>query len=112
MLGIAHAAARGLHFAPKAKRIIFLFLNGGMSQVDTFDPKPVLDQRDGEPMPGPELQTDRAAGNLMKSPFRFARHGQRGLPSARFFRSWPSAPMTSASSVRCTRTTATTARRC
>jgi hypothetical protein len=85
MLGMAHAAAPGPHFAPKAKRIIFLFLNGGMSQVDTFDPKPVLDQRDGEPMPGPKLQTDRAAGNLMKSPFRFARHGQSGLPVSEIF---------------------------
>jgi len=85
MLGMAHAAATGPHFAPKAKRIIFLFLNGGMSQVDTFDPKPVLDQRDGEPMPGPKLQTDRAAGNLMKSPFRFARHGQSGLPVSEIF---------------------------
>ncbi len=85
LLGWADTAAAGPHFAPKAKRVIFLFLNGGMSHVDTFDPKPVLDKRDGEPMPGPKLQTDRAAGNLMKSPFKFSKHGQSGLEISEIF---------------------------
>ena len=40
------------HFKPKAKSVIFLFMNGGMSQVDTFDPKPMLEKYDGKPMPG------------------------------------------------------------
>jgi hypothetical protein len=54
-------APKAPHFAPKAKRVIFLFLNGGMSQVDTFDPKPVLDQRTtANPCPAPTLKTDRA----------------------------------------------------
>ena len=41
-----------LHFKPRAKRVIFLFSNGGMSHVDTFDPKPMLDKYNGQPMPG------------------------------------------------------------
>src|SRR5213592_4939709 len=51
------------HFAPRVKRVIFLFMNGGWSQVDTFDPKPALDKHDGDPMPGPKIKTDRASGN-------------------------------------------------
>jgi hypothetical protein len=73
------------HFAPKAKRVIFLFLNGGMSHVDTFDPKPMLDKHHGEPMPGPKIVTDRASGNLMRSPFKFKRHGQSGLEVSEIF---------------------------
>src|SRR5436190_4833724 len=95
MLGLAHllhANARGNpmapkapHFAAKAKQVIFLFLNGGMSQVDTFDPKPVLDKRDGEPMPGPKIKTDRASGNLMRSPFTFKKWGQSGIEVSDIF---------------------------
>ena len=59
------------HFAPKAKHVIFLFLNGGMSQVDTFDPKPALTKYDGQPMPGPKIRTDRASGTLMRRPWEF-----------------------------------------
>jgi Protein of unknown function (DUF1501) len=73
------------HFTPKAKRVIFLFLNGGMSQIDTFDPKPALDKHHGEPMPGPKIVTDRASGNLMRSPFQFKRHGQSGLEVSEIF---------------------------
>jgi len=73
------------HFTPKAKRVIFLFLNGGMSQVDTFDPKPMLDKHHGEPMPGPKIVTDRASGTLMRSPFKFKRHGQSGLGVSEIF---------------------------
>ncbi|MFM7603936.1 MAG: DUF1501 domain-containing protein [Prosthecobacter sp.] len=83
-----------------------------MSQVDTFDPKPVLDQRDGEPMPGPKLQTDRAAGNLMKSPFRFARHGQSGLPVSEIFPQLAKRADDLCVIRSMTRTTATMARRC
>ncbi len=78
-------AVKAPHFQPRAKRVIFLFLNGGMSQVDTFDPKPILDRRDGEPMPGPKVQTDRAAGNLMRSPFQFRKCGQSGLDVSEIF---------------------------
>ena len=49
-------AVKPPHFAARAKRVIFLFMNGGMSQVDTFDPKPVLDKHHGEPMPGPKIR--------------------------------------------------------
>ncbi len=73
------------HFAPRAKNVIFLFLNGGLSQVDTFDPKPELQKRDGEPMPGPKIKTDRAAGNLMKSPFAFRKRGQSGIEVSEIF---------------------------
>src|SRR5262249_33400391 len=52
LLGEARAATSGvlprLHFAPKAKRVIYLFMNGGPSHVDTFDPKPALKQHEGE----------------------------------------------------------------
>ena len=41
-----------LHFKPRAKRVIFLFMNGGVSHVDTFDPKPMLEKYHGKPMPG------------------------------------------------------------
>lgn len=79
------AALPSPHFTPKAKRVIFLFLNGGMSQVDTFDPKPMLDKHHGEPMPGPKIVTDRASGNLMRSPFQFKRHGKSGLEVSEIF---------------------------
>ncbi len=79
------AEAKGPHFAPKAKRIIFLFLNGGMSQIDTFDRKPVLDKRHGEPLPGPKIKTDRASGNLMRSPFQFKPQGKSGIEVSEIF---------------------------
>lgn len=65
-----------LHFKPRAKRVIFLFMNGGMSHVDTFDYKPMLDKYDGQPMPGGAVLTQRKTGNLMKSPFKFQRYGK------------------------------------
>ena len=73
------------HFAPKAKHVIFLFLNGGMSQVDTFDHKPALAKYDGQPMPGPKIRTDRASGTLMRSPWEFKRYGQSGLEFSDIF---------------------------
>src|SRR5712692_10398698 len=57
------------HFPAKAKRVIFLFLNGGLSHVDTFDRKPMLDKYNGQPMPGGNPRTERKTGNLMRSPF-------------------------------------------
>src|SRR5439155_4888158 len=78
---VLHAEASGTplspkapHFPPKAQNVIFLFLNGGISQVDTFDPKPMLTQHGGEPMPGPKIKTDRASDNLMRSPFQFKKY--------------------------------------
>ena len=56
-----------------------------MSHIDTFDPKPMLTKHDGEPMPGPKVQTDRASGNLMRSPFAFRKHGQSGTEVSEIF---------------------------
>jgi hypothetical protein len=69
-------AARPPHFRPKAKSIIWLFMEGAPSAVDMFDPKPELTKRDGQRI---EIKTFNAnPGPLMKSPFRFAQHGQSG----------------------------------
>ena len=73
------------HFKPKAKHVIFLFMNGGMSQVDTFDPKPVLDKYDGQPMPGGDLKHERKTGGLMKSPFSFKKYGSSGIEVSELF---------------------------
>jgi hypothetical protein len=69
----------------RAKRVIFLFLNGGPSQVDTFDPKPALEKYNGKPMPEGSFKTERKTGNLLRSPFRFQRYGQSGLEISEIF---------------------------
>jgi Protein of unknown function (DUF1501) len=63
----------------RAKRVIFLFMHGGPSQIDTFDYKPLLERDDGKPLPfdKPRIQFAQT-GNLMRSPWKFARHGQSG----------------------------------
>jgi hypothetical protein len=67
------------HFAPRATRVIFLFMNGGPSHVDTFDPKPLLNKHDGEPIPQ-EIKTNRnGTGKLMGSQYKFARYGASGI---------------------------------
>ena len=63
---------------PKAKHVIFLFMNGGLSQIDSFDYKPALEKYHGQPMPGGALAHERKTGNLMKSPFSFKKYGQSG----------------------------------
>src|SRR5258708_7367864 len=73
------------HFPAKAKRVIYLFLNGGPSQVDTFDPKPKLDQYHGQPFPSGNLKTERKTGNLMRSPFSFKKYGQSGIEISEIF---------------------------
>ena len=73
------------HFAPKAKQVIFLFLNGGPSQVDTFDPKPMLDKYHGQAMPGDHPKAKQERGTLMRSPFSFKRYGQSGLEVSELF---------------------------
>ena len=83
--GLASAAAT-THFPVKAKHIIFVFLNGGMSQVDTFDPKPLLQKHHGKPMPaGPNLRTERKTGNLLGSPFQFNKCGKSGIEVSEIF---------------------------
>ena len=84
--GMAAFASLMPHFAPKAKHVIFLFMNGGVSQVDTFDPKPMLAKYDGQPLPGGEIKTERKTGALMKSPFEFSHHGESGLEISEI---WP-----------------------
>jgi hypothetical protein len=67
------------HFPARAKRVIFLFMNGGPSHVDTFDPKPELSRKDGDVPPG-SLNTGRKAGRkLMGSPFKFNKYGASGI---------------------------------
>ncbi|MBI3696353.1 MAG: DUF1501 domain-containing protein [Acidobacteria bacterium] len=67
------------HFAAKAKHVIFLFLNGGPSHVDTFDPKPMLTKFAGKPIPTGNLKTERKTGNLLASPFQFKKCGKSGI---------------------------------
>lgn len=72
-------AERSPHFAPCAKQIIFLFMHGGPSQVDTFDYKPLLERDHGKPLPFAKPRVQSAAtGNLLKSPFKFRQYGQSG----------------------------------
>lgn len=78
-------AVRAPHFPAKAKRIIYLFLNGGPSQVDTFDPKPMLTKYHGKPMPSGTLKTERKTGNLMRSPFEFKHYGKSGIEVSEIF---------------------------
>jgi len=74
------------HFPPKVKRVIWLFMVGGTSHVEAFDPKPMLDKYDGQPTPGGSALTLRKTGNLMKSPFKFHRYGKCGLEMSEL---WP-----------------------
>src|SRR5262245_56633073 len=70
----------------RVRRVIFLFMNGGMSQVDTFDSKPILEKYDGQPLPGETIKTERKTGELMKSPFTFKRYGECGMDVSEL---WP-----------------------
>src|SRR5262245_52450982 len=59
------------HFPGKAKHVVHLFMNGGPSHVDTFDPKPLLARYHGKPLPTSNLRTERKTGAAMRSPFGF-----------------------------------------
>src|SRR5262245_55249293 len=78
-------APRGPHFAPRARRVVHLFMNGGPSQVDTFDPKPALDRYHGKPLPSPNLRTERKTAGAMRSPYKFARYGKSGVEVSELF---------------------------
>ena len=79
LLGGDDLRPRQPHFAPRAKRVVFLFMHGGPSQVDTFDWKPLLQRDHGKPLPFAKPRVTFAeTGNLMGSPFRFAQHGDSG----------------------------------
>ena len=66
------------HITPRAKRVIFLFMHGGPSQVDTFDYKPRLQSDDGKDLPFAAAKNIDAKPKLMRSPWKFARHGECG----------------------------------
>src|SRR5438093_1369546 len=78
--------ARPPHFPAKAKRIIFLFMSGGPSHVDTFDPKPRLIADNGKPLPFEKPKLERTkTGNLLQSPWKFQKYGQAGIEVSELF---------------------------
>lgn len=78
-------APKAPHFLPRAKRIIHVYLNGGPSQVDTWDPKPELTRWNGKHLPVGNLTTERETGVALGSPFKFAQHGESGLWGSEVF---------------------------
>src|SRR5437660_3234139 len=80
-------APRAPHFPARAKRVIFLFMHGGPSSVDTFDPKPALAKYDGKPLPfkRPLTFAEGKMGGLMKSPWAFRPYGQSGIEVSDLF---------------------------
>ncbi len=77
-------APKAPHFAPRAKRVIHLFMNGGPSHVDTFDPKPELTKYHGQELPV-NLPTERKTGAALASPFKFRQYGQSGIEVSELF---------------------------
>ena len=73
------------HFKPRAKRVIHLFMNGGPSHVDTFDPKPSLQKYAGQMLPMENLRTERKTGAAYPSPFRFRKYGESGIDVSEIF---------------------------
>src|SRR6266404_5160135 len=69
----------------RAKRVIHLFMNGGPSHVDTFDPKPLLEKYAGKTLPIANLRTERKTGAAMPSPFKFKKYGQSGIEVSDLF---------------------------
>jgi Protein of unknown function (DUF1501) len=78
-------APRSPHFPAKAKRVIHLFMNGGPSHVDTFDPKPALAKYAGKPLPMENLRTERKTGAAFPSPYKFQKYGQSGIEVSEIF---------------------------
>src|SRR4029453_7972964 len=79
-------APRPPHVPAPAKRVIFLFMKGGPSHVDTFDPKPLLDRDHGKPYPGQKPRVQFAqTGTLLRSPWKFRQHGQSGIEVSELF---------------------------
>jgi hypothetical protein len=74
------------HHRPRAKNVIFLFMDGGVSHVDSFDPKPILDRHDGRDVGRVDNPTTQGGGRKwLRSPWRFARRGQCGMPVSGLF---------------------------
>src|SRR5258705_7609894 len=80
-------APKAPHFAPKAKRVIFLLMHGGPSSIDTFDPKPRLDRDHGKPIPFKRGLTfgETSVGGLMKPLWPFQQYGQSWIPVSDLF---------------------------
>jgi len=81
---VGRPAPKSPHFAPKVKRVIQFFCNGGPSHVDTFDPKPALAKYAGRPLPE-TLRTERKTGAAFPSPFQFRKYGESGLEISEIF---------------------------
>jgi len=73
------------HFPAKAKHVIHLFMNGGPSHIDTFDPKPLLNKYAGKNLPTENLRTERPTGAALPSPFKFKKYGQSGIEVSELF---------------------------
>ncbi len=79
-------AARLPHFPAKARRVVFLFMHGGVSHVDSFDPKPKLAEMNGQPLPIAKPKFEFApTGNLLASPWKFQKYGQSGIEVSDLF---------------------------
>lgn len=78
-------APKAPQFPAKAKRVIHLFMNGGPSHVDTFDPKPSLAKYTGKQLPMENLRTERKTGAAFPSPFKFKKYGQSGIEVSELF---------------------------
>jgi hypothetical protein len=81
----ASMAPKQPHFAARAKHVIHIFLNGGCSHVDTFDPKPALETYAGKALPMENLRTERKTGAAFPSPYKFKQYGQSGIPVSEIF---------------------------
>jgi hypothetical protein len=86
LLGGRAFADQGLHHVARARSVIFLYMDGGPSQVDTFDPKPRLDREHGRPIGMKTPNTQFAdEGTVLRSPWKFQRYGESGLPVSELF---------------------------
>jgi hypothetical protein len=86
----ASASHSALRFPRRAKRVLFLFMHGGPSHIDLFDPKPALQENDGKPLPFKGSRVVFAQrGNLMKSPWGFRQHGEGGIPMSELWQHLP-----------------------
>ncbi len=79
------AASARSHFSGKVKNVIFLFMDGGVSHVDSFDPKPKLDELDGKPFTESKNPTANGNRQWLKSPWAFRKYGESGMPVSDLF---------------------------
>ena len=84
-VGTSPMVAPAPQYAGKAKHVIHIFLNGGPSHVDTFDPKPSLTKYHGQTLPTTNLPTERKTGAALGSPYQFAKYGQSGIEVSELF---------------------------